>query len=129
MPQPRPNSKSLCTNVDGNCLKGVHMASMTADSLSVNKGGHCSVVAQLTYVLKPLKEAAIHKQPCYCHGLYNTLLTRVSPLAVGTRASVKDIDSHLAQSFTCTVGPCQTTVARVDLQYALLNLLPHILHR
>ncbi|KAJ9508433.1 hypothetical protein QJQ45_011960 [Haematococcus lacustris] len=81
--------------LERNGLQGVHIASMTADNASVNMGGHNGVIAQLSDVLMSLQNTAIRAQPCYSHGLHNTLLAGLT--ALGIKAAIEDIASLLAQ--------------------------------
>ncbi|KAJ9526343.1 hypothetical protein QJQ45_009817 [Haematococcus lacustris] len=70
---------------------------MTADSASVNMGGHSGVIAQLSDVRMSLQNTAIRAQPCYSHGLHNTLLAGLTALGAGIKAAFEDIASLLAQ--------------------------------
>ncbi|KAJ9504630.1 hypothetical protein QJQ45_013595, partial [Haematococcus lacustris] len=45
----------------------------------------------------PLQNAAIRAQPCYSHGLHNTLLAGLTALGAGIKAAIEDIASLLAQ--------------------------------
>ncbi|KAJ9518272.1 hypothetical protein QJQ45_010242 [Haematococcus lacustris] len=85
----------IMRELERNGLLGVHIASMTADSASVNMGGHNGVIAQLSDVLMSLQNTAIRAQPCYSHGLHNTLLAGLT--ALGIKAAIEDIASLLAQ--------------------------------
>ncbi|KAJ9528769.1 hypothetical protein QJQ45_000023 [Haematococcus lacustris] len=87
----------IMRELERNGLQGAHIVSMTADSASVNMGGHSGVIAQLNDVLKPLQITAIRAQPCYSHGLHNTLLAGLTALGAGIKAAIEDIASLLAQ--------------------------------
>ncbi|KAJ9531053.1 hypothetical protein QJQ45_000932 [Haematococcus lacustris] len=89
--------KVIMRELERNGLQGVHIASMTADSASVNMGGHSGVIAQLSDVRMPLQNTAIRAQPCYSHGLHNTLLAGLTALGAGIKAAIEDIASLLAQ--------------------------------
>ncbi|KAJ9531470.1 hypothetical protein QJQ45_015065, partial [Haematococcus lacustris] len=89
--------KVIMRELQRNGLQGAHIASMTADSASVNMGGHSGVIAQLSDVRMPLQNAAIRAQPCYSHGLHNTLLAGLTALGAGIKAAIEDIASLLAQ--------------------------------
>ncbi|KAJ9516018.1 hypothetical protein QJQ45_024470, partial [Haematococcus lacustris] len=71
-------------------------------------GQHQHLTAQITDVLAivPLpcatsqahvKNTAIRAQPCYSHGLHNTLLAGWTALGAGIKAAIEDIASLLAQ--------------------------------
>ncbi|KAJ9532304.1 hypothetical protein QJQ45_010394 [Haematococcus lacustris] len=60
-------------------------------------GGHSGVIAQLSDVLMSLQNTAIRAQPCYSHGLHNTLLAGLTALGAGIKAAIEDIASLLAQ--------------------------------
>ncbi|KAJ9505658.1 hypothetical protein QJQ45_010617 [Haematococcus lacustris] len=89
--------KVIMRENERNCLQGARIVSMTADSASVNMGGHSGVIAQLNDVLMPLQNTAIRAQPCYSHGLHNTLLAGLTALGAGIKAAIEDIASLLAQ--------------------------------
>ncbi|KAJ9508583.1 hypothetical protein QJQ45_012108 [Haematococcus lacustris] len=89
--------KVILRELERNGLQGARIVSMTADSAFVNMGGHSGVIAQLNDVLMPLQNTAIRAQPCYSHGLHNTLLAGLTALGAGIKAAIEDIASLLAQ--------------------------------
>ncbi|KAJ9512255.1 hypothetical protein QJQ45_012816 [Haematococcus lacustris] len=60
-------------------------------------GGHSGVIAQLNDVLMSLQNTTIRAQPCYSHGLHNTLLAGLTALGAGIKAAIEDVASLLAQ--------------------------------
>ncbi|KAJ9511862.1 hypothetical protein QJQ45_004550 [Haematococcus lacustris] len=62
-------------------------------------GERTTVSRQLRVVYKYLRQRtlAIRAQPCYSHGLHNTLLAGLTALGAGIKAAIEDIASLLAQ--------------------------------
>ncbi|KAJ9534322.1 hypothetical protein QJQ45_007012 [Haematococcus lacustris] len=78
-------------------LAGMNIAGICADSASVNMGEFTGVIARISQLLREEGQVGVTRaQPCYSHGIHNTLLKGLVVLP-GTRAAITDLSSLLAQ--------------------------------
>ncbi|KAJ9509438.1 hypothetical protein QJQ45_001894 [Haematococcus lacustris] len=78
-------------------LAGMNIAGICADSASVNMGEFTGVVARISQLLQEEEQVGVTRaQPCYSHGIHNTLLKGLGVLP-GTRSAIIDLSSLLAQ--------------------------------
>ncbi|KAJ9520509.1 hypothetical protein QJQ45_000248 [Haematococcus lacustris] len=83
----------LLHGLDSACI-----ASITADSAAVNMGEYGGVVTHMSKLLQSKGQAGcIRAQPCYSHGIHNTLLAGLAALGGDIRPAIKSIASLLAQ--------------------------------
>ncbi|KAJ9519809.1 hypothetical protein QJQ45_013491 [Haematococcus lacustris] len=74
------------------------IASITADSAAVNMGEYGGVVTRMSKLLQSKGQAGcIRAQPCYSHGIHNTLLAGLAALGADIRPAIESIASLLAQ--------------------------------
>ncbi|KAJ9526359.1 hypothetical protein QJQ45_009836 [Haematococcus lacustris] len=74
------------------------IASITADSAAVNMGEYGGVVTRMSKLLQSKGQAGcIRAQPCYSHGILNTLLAGLAALGGDIRPAIESIASLLAQ--------------------------------
>ncbi|KAJ9509443.1 hypothetical protein QJQ45_001893 [Haematococcus lacustris] len=78
-------------------LAGMNIAGICADSASVNIGEFTGVIARISQLLQEEGQVGVTRaQPCYSHGIHNTLLKGLGVLP-GTRSAIIDLSSLLAQ--------------------------------
>ncbi|KAJ9518326.1 hypothetical protein QJQ45_010202 [Haematococcus lacustris] len=78
-------------------LAGMNIAAICADSASVNMGEFTGVIARISQLLQEEGQVGVTRaQPCYSHGIHNTLLKGLGVLT-GTRSAITDLSSLLAQ--------------------------------
>ncbi|KAJ9532223.1 hypothetical protein QJQ45_003871 [Haematococcus lacustris] len=83
----------LLHGLDSACI-----ASITADSAAVNMGEYGGVVTRMSKLLQSKGQAGcIRAQPCYSHGIHNTLLAGLAALGGDIRPAIESIASLLAQ--------------------------------
>ncbi|KAJ9521591.1 hypothetical protein QJQ45_008923 [Haematococcus lacustris] len=83
----------LLHGLDSACI-----ASITADSAAVNMGEYGGVVTRMSKLLQSKGQAGcIWAQPCYSHGIHNTLLAGLAALGGDIRPAIEFIASLLAQ--------------------------------
>ncbi|KAJ9513923.1 hypothetical protein QJQ45_021057 [Haematococcus lacustris] len=74
------------------------ITSITADSAAVNMGEYGGVVTRMSKLLQSKGQAGcIRAQPCYSHGIHNTLLAGLAALGGDIRPAIESIASLLAQ--------------------------------
>ncbi|KAJ9519795.1 hypothetical protein QJQ45_013511 [Haematococcus lacustris] len=90
---PPLRSELLLHGLDTACI-----ASITADSAAANMGEYGGVVTRMSKLLQSKGQAGcIRAQPCYSHGIHNTLLAGLAALGGDIRPAIETIASLLAQ--------------------------------